>query len=181
MIALPVVWLIVVNILAWLVIHLGVAWIGTRLPEQLFAPDQWLYRTRAWEASGRLYERFFGIRSWKDRLPDGAALFRGGFRKKNLRAMDREYLERFERETCRGELVHWVALLCGPLFFLWNPWRAGVIMVGYALIANVPCILAQRYNRIRLAGIRNRRLRKQNTESSGMRSLPVPGESNTRE
>lgn len=60
------------------------------------------------------------------------------------------YLERFVRETCRGEAVHWVVFACALLFFLWNPWWIGLIMVAYAAAVNVPCIIAQRYNRIRL-------------------------------
>jgi len=36
-----------------------------------------------------------------------------------------------------------------PIFFLWNPWWADLIIVIYAVAANVPCILAQRYNRLR--------------------------------
>ena len=146
-------WLVVVNILAWLVLHLGVAWLGTRLPVSLFAPGQWLYRLRPWEDDGRVYDRLFRIKQWKDRLPDGAALFAGGFRKAGLRDVTAEYLDRFVNETCRGEAVHWVVLLSGGLFFLWNSWRVGLIMVAYAVIANMPCILAQRYNRRRLARI----------------------------
>ena len=34
-------------------------------------------------------------------------------------------------------------------FFLWNPCWADLVMVAYALAANLPCILAQRYNRSR--------------------------------
>jgi glycosyl-4,4'-diaponeurosporenoate acyltransferase len=37
---------------------------------------------------------------------------------------------------------------CLPLFFLWNPPWACLVMTTYALAANLPCILAQRYNRI---------------------------------
>jgi glycosyl-4,4'-diaponeurosporenoate acyltransferase len=37
-----------------------------------------------------------------------------------------------------------------PIFFLWNVWWGGVIMVVYLLFANIPCILLQRYNRARL-------------------------------
>mgnify|MGYP003343114664 CR=1 FL=1 len=44
-----------------------------------------------------------------------------------------------------GELCHWSALVCAPLFFLWNPWWGDLIVVGYALAANLPCILVQRY------------------------------------
>ena len=30
------------------------------------------------------------------------------------------------------------------------PWWLGIAMAGYAVVANVPCILVQRYNRARL-------------------------------
>jgi glycosyl-4,4'-diaponeurosporenoate acyltransferase len=86
----------------------------------------------------------------KDRLPDAARWFDGGFAKGSLAAHDPAYLRRFIRETWRGELCHWFALGCVPVFFLWNPWWADMVMVGYAMMANIPCILAQRYNRLRL-------------------------------
>lgn len=154
-IQLPVLWLIAVNVLAWLFIHMGVAWLGTQLPYTWFRADSFACRIRAWERRSRVYERVFGIRSWKDRLPDGAALFRGGFRKRSFNARDPEYIERFIRETCRGEVVHWVVMASALLFFLWNPWWAGLIMVAYGIIANLPCILAQRYNRARLLRLAN--------------------------
>jgi glycosyl-4,4'-diaponeurosporenoate acyltransferase len=143
--------LVVVNVLAWLLIHLGVAWAGTRLPIRLFSPRQWLYRARGWERGGRVYERHLGVKRWKDWLPDGAALFAGGFRKAGLEAASLEHLQRFERETCRGEAVHWAVLATSGFFFLWNPWGAGLLMIVYAVAANLPCILIQRYNRLRLA------------------------------
>ena len=40
-------------------------------------------------------------------------------------------------------------LVCTAVFFLWNPWWGDLIIVAYALAANLPCILAQRYNRAR--------------------------------
>lgn len=159
-VTLPVIWLIVVNILAWLIIHIGIAWLGTQLPENYFDPNRWPYFSQKWESNGVVYESFFAIRIWKDLLPDGAAMFKGGFRKKNLLGWDPEYLERFEKETCRGEAVHWIVFAFSLLFFLWNPWWVGIIMVLYGIIANIPCIVAQRYNRIKLARIRNRLLKK---------------------
>mgnify|MGYP006277628681 CR=1 FL=1 len=145
-------WLVAVNVLAWLVIHLGVAWAGTRLPVRLFRPSFWPFRTRKWERGG-FYETTFAVRRWKDRLPDGAALFAGGFRKASLRSASGPYLARFIAETCRGEAVHWVVLLSSALFFLWNPPAVGAVMVVYAILANLPCIIVQRYNRIRLRRI----------------------------
>ncbi|MBN2310978.1 MAG: glycosyl-4,4'-diaponeurosporenoate acyltransferase [Candidatus Hydrogenedentes bacterium] len=151
LIELPVLWLVIVNVAAWPAIHMAAAWAGTQLPVAWFNPAQWLYRERALERGGRLYERVFAIRRWKRRLPDGAALFKKGFRKKRLQTTERDYLLRFVQETCRGEAVHWAVLACSTLFFLWNPWWVGLIMVSYAILANVPCIFAQRFNRIRLA------------------------------
>lgn len=150
LIELPILWLIIVNVAAWPIIHLGVAWLATQMPRRLFRPEQRWYRERRFEFGGRLYETLLGIRRWKKRLPDGAALFKRGFRKKRIQSYQRAYLERFAQETCRGEAVHWVVLSSSVFFFLWNPWWAGLIMVAYALVANGPCIITQRYNRIRL-------------------------------
>lgn len=150
LIELPILWLVVVNVTVWPVIHMAAAWLGTKLPVELFRPEQWCYRERSWELGGRFYEVVFAVRRWKGLLPDGAALFKKGFRKKRLNARDPEYIERFVKETCRGEAVHWAVLACSLFFFLWNPWWAGLIMVAYALAANLPCIVTQRYNRIRL-------------------------------
>lgn len=149
--------LVAIDSAAWLVIHLGAAWAGTRLPHRWFHPEGALFRERGWEQGGRIYERGFRVTAWKHLLPDGAALFRGGFRKARLRTASRAYLERFRVETCRGELVHWVVLFCAPLFFLWNPWWVGCLMIAYAVAANLPCILVQRFNRIRLSRILKRK------------------------
>ncbi len=139
-----------IDILAWLCIHLGVSYAVTRMPARLFDPDFWPYRAR-WPVPEReLYERIFHIRLWKRLIPDGAALFRGSFRKKNLAAKDSAYIERFIQETCRGECAHWVTVSFAPLFFLWNPDPVGWIMVLYAVAANAPCIITQRYNRFRM-------------------------------
>ena len=145
-IELPIVWVTVLNVAGWPVIQFGLAWAFTQLPAALFKPPT----SCAWERGGRFYERVFGIRRWKDRLPDAARWFAGGFAKGRLAGASADYLDRFIRETWRGELCHWVAMAFAPVFFLWNPWWADLIMVAYGLAANLPCILAQRYNRLRL-------------------------------
>ena len=61
-----------------------------------------------------------------------------------------EYCRLFIKETCRAELFHWLVFALAPLFYLWNEWRVATLMIPYALLANVPCIIAQRYNRPRL-------------------------------
>jgi glycosyl-4,4'-diaponeurosporenoate acyltransferase len=142
---------LVLNVIGWPLIHIAVSKLAFRRELSSFNPQSALFRERSFEVGGRFYERFLRIKSWKRLLPDGAALLGQGFRKKNLQSRKREYLEEFYRETCRGEWAHWVTLSAAPLFFLWNPLWADVVMLSYALVANLPCILVQRYNRLTLA------------------------------
>jgi len=135
------------NLLGWPLIHLAVAFVFLRLPPHLFACDSWLTALRRWELNGRLYRDWIAIRKWKSLLPDGAPWL-GGFAKKKINTRDPFYLVHFLLETRRAELAHWCMLCCVPIFFLWNPPWACVVMTSYALAANLPCIFAQRYNRI---------------------------------
>jgi glycosyl-4,4'-diaponeurosporenoate acyltransferase len=143
-------WVIFLNIALILIIHLGISWACTRLPLTHFNPYSSFYRIKSWERDGRIYTRVFRIKKWKNMIPDGAKMFRGGFPKKNLESCDTDYLFTFARETCRGELTHYLQMVPMPVFFLWNVWWGGVIMVVYLLAANIPCIILQRYNRARL-------------------------------
>ena len=155
---LPTFWTVLLDIFAWLFIHLAVVAVMVRIPRAWFDPNGPLYRPRFWERGGRFYERRLRIRSWKARAPDGAGLTRDrGFPKKRLENRKEAYLEAFRRETCRAELTHWVIMLFAPFFFLWNKVWVGWIMVAYALAENLPLILIQRYNRERFRRILERR------------------------
>ena len=145
-IELPMHWIAILNVLGWPTIQLGLAWGWTRLPAE------WLHPPTAlpFEHQGRFYQRSFNVRRWNDLLPDGASWLSGGFAKASLQERDPEYIRRFIVETWRGELCHWCALAFVPLFFLWNPWWGDAIILFYAVSANLPCILVQRYNRARM-------------------------------
>jgi glycosyl-4,4'-diaponeurosporenoate acyltransferase len=149
LLVLPEIWIIIIDIVLWFIIHMSVAYIATILPLDNLNTESWLLKERNWEKSGNFYDRFFKIKKWKGLLPDGSALFKKGFRKKRMTSSNPEYLSKFIIETGRAEIVHWIVILFSPVFFIWNyPW-AGWVMIIYAIIANLPCILAQRYNRIR--------------------------------
>lgn len=150
LVELSIAWVVTLNIVAWGVIQFGLAWAFTLPAPGRFNPDHPLARPRNWERQGRTYERVFAIKCWKDKLPDAASWFRGGFAKAQLGTASPELLERFARETWRGELVHWIALLALPLFCVWNPWWAVGVNAACAIALNFPCILVQRYNRARL-------------------------------
>lgn len=135
------------NILGWPMIHVLISSIFVRLPAELFAGDNWLTTPRRWETNERLYRDWLAIRRWKSLLPDGAPWL-GGISKKKLSARNIAYLKTFMVETNRAETAHWCTLGCIPIFFIWNPPWACLVMAAYAFAANLPCILAQRYNRI---------------------------------
>jgi glycosyl-4,4'-diaponeurosporenoate acyltransferase len=140
---------LLLDVAVWLVIQFGVSKVVTGMGLHWFNPNGWIYRPRRWERGGELFETL-GVKRWKERLPDAAPWFKGGFPKARLASRSRGYLERFALETCRGELAHWMAMTTAPLFFLWNrPWVGG-LMVAYAVGGNIPCIIVQRYNRYRL-------------------------------
>ncbi len=145
----PVIWIIIIDFVLWFIIHMSVAYAATALPERYINVRASLYKERDWERGGLLYEKLFKIKKWKEILPDGSALFKKGFRKKRMNTRSREYFERFILETCRAEAAHWIVILFSPIFFIWNYWQAGIVMIIYAFFANLPCIMAQRYNRIR--------------------------------
>jgi glycosyl-4,4'-diaponeurosporenoate acyltransferase len=151
LIHLPTFWTVVIDFIAWFIIHMGVVLVAIHIPSKSFDPEGRLYRDRRWEKNGEIYTKVFKIKKWKAYLPDGSKLLKyRGFPKSRLEEKDDRYLASFLQETCRAELTHWIIILFGPLFFLWNKPGVGLIMIAYALIENLPLIMAQRYNRIRL-------------------------------
>jgi glycosyl-4,4'-diaponeurosporenoate acyltransferase len=148
----PTFWTVALDIFAWFVIHMSVVLFMIRLPRDRFNPNGRLFRVKSWEKGGRVYDKLFRIKHWKSILPDGAKWMKGrGFPKKQLASRDMHYLQSFFVETCRAELTHWIIILFAPFFFLWNKTFVGWIMIFYALAENLPLIMAQRYNRSRLA------------------------------
>ena len=135
------------NLMGWPLIHISIGSLAVRLPRSLFERDSWVTAPRTWERGGYVYREALAIQKWKSKLPDGAPWL-GGAAKNGMLGRAEFALVEFLVETRRAEIAHWAMLCCAPIFFLWNPVWAGFIMLAYAIAANVPCILAQRYNRI---------------------------------
>ncbi len=146
-----------VDATAWFALSVAIGWRAHRLPLAALAHDRALTRLRPWERDGRWYERRLRIGRWKGRLPEGGDVFADGFSKATLRSRTTEHLERFVAETRRAELVHWQLLAASALFGLWNRPALWAAMVAYAIVANLPFIAIQRYNRARLLRILDRR------------------------
>lgn len=155
---LPIIWTIIVDVLAWGLFHLGISTALFHMPSNWFAYDTAFTRIRRWERGGEIWQRLFGVKHWKDRLPDGGSIFIIAFQKKQLMESSTGYLRRFVIESRRAEWTHWLLIPPSFLFFLWNPPWVGWIMLLYALAVNVPFILIQRYNRPRLQRLSDRKI-----------------------
>ena len=143
---LPNIWIVLINIMAIPATHLLIAWWTTALPTHFFLATQ--NETRA-QKPNPVYERFFLIRRWKNLLPDGASWL-NGFSKGKLQSTEPEYLRTFILETRRGEFSHWLQMICISSFIIWNPYPANIIILFYAGLSNIPCILNLRYTRQRM-------------------------------
>lgn len=144
--------------LLWPALQLGAAALS-RLPKGgRVSPRKGIFRSRRWEGGGRFYQRFLGIKVWKPLLPDGAAVSRKGYRKRRLGDFSTANLERYLEESCRAELAHWLAIPPFLLFGTFMPAPALPLMLLYALLVNLPCVIAQRYNRPRIEKILSRRV-----------------------
>ncbi|MFN0026107.1 MAG: hypothetical protein ACKV2O_02810 [Acidimicrobiales bacterium] len=144
--------LVLVNAVLWLGLSILIGMVAARLPDRCFARERWLTRVRAFEQDGRFWKRRLRIHRWKDRLPEAGATF-GGRSKRRCPARDQLLVAVID--TRRAELVHWVLLACGPLFALWNPASLTLAMLAFAMVANLPCLVVQRYNRARMCRLLN--------------------------
>jgi hypothetical protein len=144
-------WLtIVLFFVLWFCFQLGAGWLCFRKPDDFFNKDTFLYRTRKWERDGLFYEQWFRIKKWKKYLPDGGGFFNGGYTKRHIVDFSVENLQQYLIESRRAELTHWLGIFPFWIFGLFAPFHVIWIMLVYALVVNVPCIIAQRYNRPRI-------------------------------
>jgi glycosyl-4,4'-diaponeurosporenoate acyltransferase len=148
-------WLVaVVNCLGIPAVHFGMSWWFTRMPLRRFDPDAFPFRHGGWETAD-FYDHGLRVKQWKESLPDAGPWF-GGFSKKRLRARDLGFLREFHRETCRSEAAHWAQVVGILVFMLWTPSPWAWVLPVYALASNLPCIVLQRRNRLKLAALLRR-------------------------
>jgi len=144
--------IVALNVLGWPLIQLTVARLFLLIPDSTFGKDSWLTRERSIEQNGQVYRKLLAIQHWKGLLPDGASWL-GGRPKRGIAGRSATNLSIFALETRRAETAHWCMFLCTPIFYLWNPRWASIVMTLYGVVANLPCIIAQRANRIKIKQI----------------------------
>ena len=147
---LPPGWTVLLVCVLWPAFQFAAAELSRRLPDHYFDHTRSIYRCRPWEKHGAVYNTWFRIRRWKHLLPDGGAIMPGGYAKKHLTDFSAANLEKFLNDSCRAEFSHWLAMLPFWVFGLLGPPVIIIFMLIYAVIMNMPCILAQRFNRPRI-------------------------------
>ncbi len=146
-------WVTILDFVVWFVISMGVGYYYYSRPDNRFIEDDWLTSMRSWERNGEFYQKTLRIMIWKKYLPDGSRLTRKGFQKKHLQVTTTDYLQKFILESRRAEWTHFVSLLFTPLFIIWNTFPDMLAVIVYAVLFNIPCLLTQRFNRIRLSRV----------------------------
>ena len=156
LIELPTTFTIILDILAWLFFHLIIAKVSLAIKDSHLVKYNLMFKVYKFEASGLIYEKLFLVNKWKDKLPDGTKILKKGFSKNRVDKMSLDYFKKFLIEVNRAELSHWLQMLPAPLFFLFNLPIIGYLMIVYAMLFNLPFIIAQRYNRPKLIRIINK-------------------------
>ena len=136
--------------MSWALAGMTSGWIAHKVPVSWIMRDTWITRIRPFELRGRVYDRFFGVRRWKDRLPEAGGWLAGGWAKDRIRSFASEDLERLAAETRRAEMVHLSNVMFGATFLAWTEPTVGVIMVVFGAAVHLPFVVVQRYNRARL-------------------------------
>lgn len=145
--------IILLNCLGIPGVHLGISFACEKLPRKIFErPSQITSPT-----PDHFYRKVFQIHRWKHHLPD-AAPWLNGFPKATLASTEAPYLRTFIAETRRGELAHWLQWIVISFFVAWNPFPANLVILAYALIMNLPCILNLRHTRSRMISLLARKV-----------------------
>ncbi|MGE9268676.1 MAG: hypothetical protein ACQKBY_11310 [Verrucomicrobiales bacterium] len=160
MIELPALWIAVLNTLGIPALHLLLSWLSLRLPDRFFAlsvptPPP----APAALARSQKLATLVGLRRWKAILPD-AAPWLGGSAKKLAPSASPPALRALLTETRRGFFSHLLQLPALLIFLLWTPAPYALIIIAYALLSNLPCLLNLHHTSLRLQALLARHSRK---------------------
>lgn len=141
--------IILLNIILIMIWHLIVLFFSTKLDVRFFNPNRKIFLKHSWEQDGKFYINTLKIKYWKDKLPQYIA--KNGFSKRSINTKyNKEYIERFIFETCRAEWNHIMNCMYFVISFYVNSFFYAVTFSVIPIIANLPFIFIQRFNRIRL-------------------------------
>ena len=138
--------------------------VGRLIPKQWLNPDSRWFRSFPWEENGRVYDRL-KIRTWQNRVPDMSRILPRCIPPKRLPPEPTiAVLQQMLQETCAAEATHLLLCLVGlGCLNIWPSIGGVVLYCLYVLLANLPFVLIQRYNRPRLRRLLQRLQAKERT------------------
>lgn len=151
-----------INAVSWLIVHLAVSKLIGSMEVRTINRLSILFRTYPFEKNGQLWNDLFKVKRWKAYIPESTSIMPDSFDQSRMKGTDLKTINQFIDETNRAELTHWASILPVPLFFIWNPGCTRGIHLSYALLSNMPFIIAQRYNRPRLRRMYRLKCRNEN-------------------
>ena len=122
------------------------------IPQKFFNIKLWK-KSFPFEENGIFYEKYLKIHLWKDLIPQFSKMFHFGYRKDKIPVRDIVHYEMFMIETIRAEITHMLLIVFSPLYYSYFSKGWALFAVAASIIANLPCIAIQRYNRIRITKI----------------------------
>ncbi len=129
--------------------------LGRLMPISWFHEDCFPYRGYLWEREGKVYQAL-GIRKWQNKVPDMSKIFPQIMQEKKMTHHYQEDLPLMIKETCIAEFIHVLLCIAGLAYIgIWPGIWGKIISVLY-ILANIPYILIQRYNRPRFLKLQER-------------------------
>ena len=158
---LKLLFLFILNGILWFCAHMYISKLFLRINDQHYIDGPLKLRSFNFEDKGTVYQKYFKVKSWKDKMPEGSQFFTNTYNKRELKNNSPETINEFLVEVNRAEITHWGILFTLPIVLLFNPRWTYKIHSIYALAANIPFIIIQRYNRPRFEAIQQRHNSKQ--------------------
>ncbi|MBO1212233.1 glycosyl-4,4'-diaponeurosporenoate acyltransferase [Staphylococcus nepalensis] len=151
---------IIYNALYWFVIQMIIAQLGTYISRKCLENGHIYFKSWPIEQEGQLWQKVVKVQYWKNHLPDGQRINSTIISKSNFdKSSHADEVRQFILETRRAEFVHLLSIV-PVIVFAKSSSSVKMINLVYVVIANVPCIIVQRYNRPKLERVYLRKLKR---------------------
>lgn len=140
----------IIHIVTFIIFSVIITLLSIISPERCYNYKNWMFKERAWEKHGKLYQEMFKVKIWKNHLPELADFIKFIFPKKSINDFRIETILKYMRESCKAEFAHWCIILSSVVFLFYDGIPTFIYMLLIAAALNLPFIIIQRYNRPRI-------------------------------
>lgn len=142
--------LVLIDIIFWFLIQFIIAYVISFLPNTLFNPYAFIFRSSKWENNTSIYNKYFKVRKWKNKLPVGKAFVKNDVNLREIKSKDLNYLNKYLIKSCKAEATHILSIISIITFLLWHNVLVTLLIFVFTFSINLPFIIIQRYNRERI-------------------------------